>query len=143
ARGPVRVLAGRCGPATPGLRPRAGQVRFNPPSRGSILSVNSLINADEANDTDRMVPAENCIWLENRPGLHHIWPGADDRLCPVIMAACTNPKAERKSVVPVSRFLRRSVSAFLFTKRQPRPRGMSSLPAICVAAFSGGCRCRQ
>jgi ATP-dependent RNA helicase RhlE len=37
------------------------------------------------------------------------------------MAACTNPNvAERKSVVPVSWFLRRTVSAFLFTKRQPQ-----------------------
>jgi hypothetical protein len=33
--------------------------------------------------------------------LHHIYPGADDRLSPIITAACTNPKAEPKSVVPV------------------------------------------
>ncbi len=67
------------------------------------MSVNPWINSDEANDTDRMIRAEKCIWLENRPGLHHIWPGADGRLSPIITAACTNPKAERKSVVPVSK----------------------------------------
>src|SRR5260370_8172517 len=87
------------------LRRRAGQVRFNPPSRRSILPINPWINSDEANDTDRMIRAQKCIWLENRPGLHHIWPGADDRLCPIIMAACTNPKAEPKSAVPVSKVL--------------------------------------
>jgi hypothetical protein len=32
-----------------------------------------------------------------------------------LMAACTNPKAGRKSVTPVSLYLRRTVSAFLFT----------------------------
>src|SRR5262249_30714186 len=69
-RARTELFCGGAGHATPVLRPRAGQVRFNPPSRGSILPVNSWINSDEANDTDRMVPAENCIWLENRPGLH-------------------------------------------------------------------------
>src|SRR5215475_14909154 len=44
------------------------------------------------------------------------------------MAACTSPKvAERKSVVPVSRF-RAGGFGSLLTKRQPRPRGMSQLP---------------
>jgi hypothetical protein len=59
------------------------------------------------------------------------------------MAAGTNPKAGGNRVVPVSKVLRRTVSAFLFTNRQPRPRGMSSLPAIRVAELRLGRRCRQ
>jgi hypothetical protein len=63
--------------------------------------VDGLLPGDD--QAGRMIRAEKCIWLENRPGLHHIWPGADGRLSPIITAACTNPKAERKSVVPVSK----------------------------------------